>query len=71
MPRTFAMLSRRFHRDPFLAMMSNLLRTILLLALLVAQAGCATTESDLNYTRDQPVQKDGDNSYHGWNDANN
>jgi uncharacterized lipoprotein YajG len=52
-------------------MMLHLLRTLLLLALLLAQAGCAETESDLDYTRDQPVPKQGDNSYHGWNNANN
>jgi hypothetical protein len=52
-------------------MMLNLLRTLLLLALLLVQVGCAETESDLNYTRDQPTQKPADNSYHGWNDANN
>jgi hypothetical protein len=52
-------------------MLPNALRTFLLLALLLAQAGCATTESDLDYTRDTQVQKAGDNSYHGWNNANN
>jgi uncharacterized lipoprotein YajG len=51
--------------------MINFLRILLLLALLFVQVGCATTESDLDYTRDQPVPKQGDNSYHGWNDANN
>ena len=43
---------------------------ILATALLVALPGCATSDSDLNYTRDKPSDNPGDHSYHGWNDAN-
>lgn len=48
------------------------LHILLLLAVLLMQAGCAETESDLDYQRDSPVPKSsGDNSYHGWNNNNN
>jgi hypothetical protein len=53
-------------------MMPTALKIFLLLALLLLQVGCATTESDLDYTRDtSSAPKSGDNSYHGWNNANN
>jgi len=32
--------------------------------------GCATSDSDLNYSREQATPASGDHSYHGWNDAN-
>jgi hypothetical protein len=50
--------------------MINFLRILLLLTLLLVQVGCATTESDLDYTRDKPASTQGDSSYHGWNDTN-
>jgi hypothetical protein len=63
---------KNFPHDHPSSMIPHLLRILLLLALLLVQAGCAETESDLDYTREQPAQKSqGDNSYHGWNDANN
>jgi hypothetical protein len=49
----------------------HLLRALLLLTLLLVQTGCAQTDADLGYTRDSQTPKQGDNSYHGWNDANN
>jgi hypothetical protein len=52
-------------------MTPHLLRALLLLTVLLVQTGCAETDADLNYTRDSQVQKQGDNSYHGWNDQNN
>jgi hypothetical protein len=39
-------------------------------ALLVGLPGCATSESDLDYTRDKPSDNPGDHSYHGWNESN-
>ncbi len=49
----------------------KILRMGVLLALLLVQAGCATTEADLDYTREKPPDHPVDNSYHGWNSANN
>ena len=48
-----------------------ILRLLVLAAVLFAQSGCATTDSDLDYTRDQPTDEaPKDHSYHGWNDNN-
>jgi hypothetical protein len=41
-----------------------------LAASLVLLPGCATTDADLNYTREKPLDTTSDHSYHGWNDAN-
>jgi hypothetical protein len=47
------------------------LRLLLLGAVILAQAGCATTDADLDYTRDKPTDEvPKDHSYHGWNDNN-
>jgi hypothetical protein len=43
---------------------------LLLAAFLLAQSGCATSDSDLNYQRDQAPDQTKDHSYHGWNDNN-
>jgi hypothetical protein len=54
--------------------MTCLLKTLrigVLLALLLVQAGCATSDADLDYTREKPADPAADNSYHGWNSANN
>jgi len=45
-------------------------RFILLAALILAQAGCATTDADLDYTRQTAPDTTQDHSYHGWNNAN-
>jgi hypothetical protein len=49
----------------------HLLRIVVLLALLLVQVGCATSDADLDYTREKPADPAVDNSYHGWNSANN
>jgi len=47
------------------------LRLLVLAAVILAQAGCATTDADLDYTRDKPTDEvPKDHSYHGWNDNN-
>jgi hypothetical protein len=46
------------------------LRLLALAAVLAAQAGCATSDADLDYTRDKPVDNSNDHSWHGWNDSN-
>jgi hypothetical protein len=44
---------------------------LLLTTAAIILPGCATNESDLNYTREKPTtDAAGDHSYHGWNDAN-
>jgi hypothetical protein len=49
-----------------------LLRLLLLAAAVAAQAGCATSDADLDYTRQPPpdATTSGDTSFHGWNNAN-
>jgi hypothetical protein len=48
-----------------------LIRLLVLAAVLLAQTGCATSDADLDYTRDQPSDAPPkDHSYHGWNDNN-
>jgi hypothetical protein len=47
------------------------LRLLVLAAVILAQTGCATTDADLDYTRDKPTDEvPKDHSYHGWNDNN-
>jgi hypothetical protein len=46
------------------------LRLLVLAAVLLAQAGCATTDADLDYTRQTAPDATQDHSYHGWNNAN-
>jgi hypothetical protein len=49
----------------------TILRLLMLAAVLFAQSGCATTDADLDYTRDKPTDEaPKDHSYHGWNDNN-
>jgi hypothetical protein len=43
---------------------------IVLAASLVILPGCATTDADLDYTREKPADNSADHSYHGWNNAN-
>ena len=44
---------------------------LVLAALIVLLPGCATTDADLDYTRQKaPDTSNGDHSYHGWNNAN-
>jgi hypothetical protein len=51
---------------------SRFLLVILLAAVLAAQTGCATSDADLDYTRQTaPPDPTQDHSYHGWNNANN
>ena len=50
---------------------SLIFRVTVLVLLLLVQVGCATSDADLDYTREQPSEKQGDTSYHGWNNANN
>jgi len=45
-------------------------RLLLLAAVLLAQAGCATTDADLDYTRQTAPDTTQDHSYHGWNNSN-
>ena len=49
----------------------RILRVLILLTLLLIQVGCAGSDADLDYTRDKPIDNSKDNSYHGWNNANN
>ncbi len=47
------------------------IRLLVLAAVLLAQTGCATSDADLDYTRDKPTDEaPKDHSYHGWNDNN-
>jgi hypothetical protein len=47
------------------------LRLLVLAAVIFAQTACATSDADLDYTRDQPTaEAPKDHSYHGWNDNN-
>jgi hypothetical protein len=47
------------------------IRLLVLTAVLLAQTGCATSDSDLDYTRDKPTDEaPKDHSYHGWNENN-
>jgi hypothetical protein len=42
-------------------------RITVLLTLLLAQVGCATSDADLDYTREKPQDNTKpDQSYHGW-----
>ncbi len=43
---------------------------LFLAAGLVILPGCATSDSDLDYTRDKSSDNPGDHSYHGWNESN-
>jgi hypothetical protein len=55
---------RAFRRLP-------VVRLLALAAVLLAQTGCATSDADLDYTRDKPTDEaPKDHSYHGWNDNN-
>lgn len=42
------------------------IKIILLCVILMGQSGCATSDSDLGYTRKTMDNSAGDNSYHGW-----
>lgn len=43
------------------------LRFAVLLTLLLVQVGCATSDADLDYTREKPQDNQkADQSYHGW-----
>jgi hypothetical protein len=47
-------------------------RLLLLAAVLAVPTGCATSDADLDYTR-QPspdTTSSGDTSFHGWNNVN-
>ena len=46
--------------------LQKILKLILLGAVLIGPSGCATSDSDLDYTR-KTLDTSGDNSYHGWN----
>ncbi len=47
------------------------IRLLVLATVFLAQTGCATSDADLDYTRDQPTDEaPKDHSYHGWNDNN-
>jgi hypothetical protein len=44
---------------------------LVLASVIFAQTACATSDADLDYTRDQPTaEAPKDHSYHGWNDNN-
>ena len=45
-------------------------RLLLLIAVLAAQTGCATSDADLDYTRQTTPDATQDHSYHGWNNSN-
>jgi hypothetical protein len=45
------------------------LRLLLLAAVVAAQTGCATSDADLDYTRQTAPDTTQDHSYHGWNNA--
>ena len=43
----------------------NFMKLVLLAALIFGQAGCANSDSDLDYSR-KTIDNSGDSSYHGW-----
>ncbi len=46
-------------------------RLLALAVILLAPTGCATSDADLDYTRQPaPDTSSGDNSFHGWNNVN-
>ncbi|MCE0484604.1 MAG: hypothetical protein LV479_10250 [Methylacidiphilales bacterium] len=44
----------------------KILILLLVSGIVLGQTGCATTDSDLSYTR-KTLDNSGDTSYHGWN----
>ncbi len=47
-----------------------LLRILLLAVVIASQTGCATSDADLDYTRQTAPDPTQDHSYHGWNNSN-
>ncbi len=44
-------------------------RFLALVVVIAAQTGCATSDADLDYTRQTAPDTTQDHSYHGWNNA--
>jgi hypothetical protein len=48
----------------------RLLLLLLLAVVITVQTGCATSDADLDYTRQTTPAPTEDHSYHGWNNSN-
>ncbi len=50
----------------FMNSLLNFVKLLLLVAFVLGPSGCATSDSDLDYTRKTLDDSGGDSSYHGW-----